>query len=131
MRNPRAWLLRILTNAFINEYRRRRRWDAPAHLAAVADDAERAADAERAGLSQSPEAGLLTKSLDEPLEEALASLSRQLRACVILVDVEGMEYAEAASILGIPIGTVRSRLSRARFELHARLYQYAQSKRWL
>ena len=129
--NPRAWLLRILMNAFINEYRRRQRWEAPAQLAAIAHDTEQAARGARGRLVEDPQAGLLSGSLDEPLEDALASLSRPLRACVILVDMEGMEYAEAAAALRIPIGTVRSRLSRARFELHARLCGYAQSKRWL
>jgi RNA polymerase sigma-70 factor, ECF subfamily len=118
--NARAWLLRILTNLFINDYRRRTRWEGPA----PPDGAE-------IGCEERPESRLLDQALDERLEKALAALTPDLRACVILVDVDGMEYHEAADALGIPVGTVRSRLSRARFQLHSKLYHYAQSRRWL
>jgi RNA polymerase sigma-70 factor, ECF subfamily len=118
--NARAWLLRILTNLFINDYRRRKRWEAPGGVS----------EAEAPGTDK-PESALLDQALDERLEKALASLTPELCACVVLVDVEGWDYAEAAAALGIPIGTVRSRLSRARFQLHAKLFDYAQSKRWL
>jgi RNA polymerase sigma-70 factor (ECF subfamily) len=64
---------------------------------------------------------LLASTLDEPVEAALARLSPELRACVILVDIEELDYAEAAVALGVPLGTVRSRLFRARQQLHALL----------
>ena len=67
--------------------------------------------------------------LDERLEGALSALSDEFRSCVILVDVEGLEYSEAAGVLEIPIGTVRSRLARARLQLHALLYDYAKDLR--
>jgi RNA polymerase sigma-70 factor (ECF subfamily) len=71
----------------------------------------------------------MAATLDEPLERALAALPHEQRACVLLVDVEGWEYAEAAAALDIPIGTVRSRLARARRQLHALLFDYAQARR--
>ena len=66
---------------------------------------------------------------EEPVKQALAALPEEQRACVVLVDVEGLEYAEAATALGVPIGTVRSRLARARLHLHALLYGYARERR--
>lgn len=121
--NARAWLLRILTNLFINHYNRSKKWEASV-------DAEAAAEAvgarTTAGTSDGqPERSLLESTLDEPLERALSALPDEFRLCVVLVDIEGLEYAEAAAIAGVPIGTVRSRLSRARLQLHKALYDYA------
>lgn len=120
----RAWLLRIMTNGFINEYRREAKWasdrdldDPGVECALVGRQSDR------------PDAALLAATLDEPLERALASLSPEARACVVLVDIEGLEYSEAAQALSLPIGTVRSRLSRARLRLHAQLYDYARERR--
>ncbi len=75
---------------------------------------------------------VLAGTLDEPLEAALAALPNGLRLCMLLVDMEGMDYAQAAATLGIPVGTVRSRLSRARFqlhEMHEMLEQYGRDRR--
>jgi RNA polymerase sigma-70 factor (ECF subfamily) len=83
----------------------------------------------QAGLQDRPEAALMATIMEEPLERALASLPEALRVCVILVDIEEMEYAEAAAALGIPIGTVRSRLSRARQQLQEQLQSYARNAR--
>ncbi|MDQ2688507.1 MAG: DUF417 family protein, partial [Armatimonadota bacterium] len=113
--NPQAWLLRIVTNLFINDYRRRRKWEAGEALdAAILCAAP----------DQTPDALLLAATLDEPIERALNSLSDKTRQCVILVDIEGLDYAQAARSLGVPIGTVRSHLSRARRELQLLLRDY-------
>ena len=69
--------------------------------------------------------------MDEPLENALAALSPDLRMCVVLVDIEEMSYDEVAGALNVPIGTVRSRLFRARQQLHALLYTYGQQHRYV
>ena len=73
----------------------------------------------------------MASALEEPIETALASLSMEMRMCVTMVDVEGMEYSEAAAALDVPIGTVRSRLARARIQLHSLLYSYAKERRKL
>jgi RNA polymerase sigma-70 factor (ECF subfamily) len=123
--NTRAWLITILTNRFLNVHKRRTRWEADLEDEHLADEVDRAASAE------GPEEKLVNATLDEQLEKALASLPKVQRACVVLVDIEGLEYVEAAAALAIPVGTVRSRLSRARYQLHALLHGYAQSKRWI
>lgn len=123
--NARAWLLRIVTNLFINDYRRRLKWESGLDIDTLADAAQ--VDSPKSLAVDSPESALLSRSFSEPVERALAELSEEFRLCVILVDVEGLEYAEAAAALGIPIGTVRSRLARARIQLHNRLQEYAKS----
>ncbi len=126
--NARAWFLRILTNLFINDYHRRRRQGADLDLDAVTASGEIGPEATHAAPADMPGEELMAATLDEPLEKALASLSEGLRLCVLLVDVEGLDYAEAASALNVPVGTVRSRLSRARFQLHALLTQYGRER---
>jgi RNA polymerase sigma-70 factor, ECF subfamily len=128
--DARAWLLRILTNGFLNDRKRRQRWEAPVDWDALTSGGETALTAALEAAAQDrPDAALLAGTLDEPLERALAALSPLLRACVVLVDVEGLEYADAAAALGIPIGTVRSRLARARLQMHALLFGYARERR--
>ncbi len=123
--NARAWLLRILTNGFINGYHHRKRWEDPADIDAL--ELEGAAPL-RADVSYQPDTALLACTLDEPVERAVASLSPELRACIELVDIGDMDYAETAATLKVPIGTVRSRLFRARQQLHRALYPYAEQR---
>jgi RNA polymerase sigma-70 factor (ECF subfamily) len=127
--NARAWLLRILTNTYITEYNHKQKWDAGVDVETLTAGGEVGPESLQAHATDQPETALLNATLDEPLERALATLSPELRACVLLVDVEGAEYAEAAQVFQIPIGTVRSRLSRARMQLHDLLYRYAQERR--
>jgi RNA polymerase sigma-70 factor (ECF subfamily) len=129
-RRERAWLLRTLTNGFINEYRRRRKWEAGVTVDEVTAGGRLAPQPDlRAASRDTPGEALLAKALDEPLERALLSLSEGLRLCVVLVEIEGLDYAEAAMVLGIPLGTVRSRLSRARLQLQALLDKYGRERR--
>jgi len=127
--NARAWLLSILTHGFINDYNRRKKWQASVDIDTLTAQGEAGPESLRAAGADQPDRVLMAATLDEPLERALASLSEEMRACVVLVDVEGMEYAEAATALQIPIGTVRSRLARARLQLHALLLDYARDRR--
>lgn len=100
-RHPRAWLLTIMRNAFYKDARRKR--PQPAEVAPV--------DADHADLV----------AFDDALTRALAALPEAQRDVVVLVDVEGLAYAEAAAALGIPVGTVMSRLHRARAGLREQL----------
>ncbi len=115
-RHPRAWLLTILRNAHINRNRRRR----PDLL----DDPEMAADG-RSGRSVSdtgpgPDA-FVEEEIDAQILGALDSLDARFRQVLELVDVDGLSYAETAHALDIPVGTVTSRLHRARAQIRDRL----------
>jgi len=114
--NARAWLVRILTNAFLNDYRRRKKWESN-------QDIEEGADIPAAPALE-PDRRLLDQILDGPIEEAMARLPQHQRMCVALVDIEGLDYTEAASILDCPVGTIRSRLARARTALYEDLVEY-------
>lgn len=127
--SPWPWLLRILTNLFINDYNRRRKWEAGVDLDTLTASGESGPAETHAPDYDIPGVALLAETLDEELEQALQSLPEGMRVCVVLVDMEGMDYAEAAKALSIPVGTVRSRLSRARLQLQDLLRDYARRRR--
>lgn len=105
-RHPRAWLLTILRNTHINRNRRQR----PELLRDPDGTSQQLNDLASAELADaSAEAGF-----DAEVERALNALDEPFRRVIELVDVEGLSYAEAADALGIPTGTVMSRLHRAR-----------------
>jgi RNA polymerase sigma-70 factor (ECF subfamily) len=113
--NLKAWLLTILRNADRN-----RRRDAARALVVVDDQA--VADSNVPELAEKgPEAVLLREVIDGDLQAALESLPRYLQEIVWLRDVEELSYAELAKRLDIPLGTVMSRLSKARERLFASL----------
>lgn len=118
--NARAWLLCILNNIFLNEARRRKR-QVDADVETLIDQGAEHPGSRQFASSEQPEQALMQQALDEPLAIAMASLTPDLRLCVVLVDMEGLEYAEVAKALQIPVGTVRSRLSRARIQLYNHL----------
>ena len=106
-RYPRAWLLTIMRNANINRARKKR----PDLL----DDPE--ATFERSvefASTDSPESAVLDLEFDAVVEEGYNALPDNFRNVVELVDLNGLSYQEAATSLGIPVGTVMSRLHRAR-----------------
>ena len=127
--NPQAWFLRIMTNYFINEHRRKRKWEAGVDVATLTAGGEVGPPSTHAASGDQPESALLARSFDEPLEKALLALPDALRQTVLLVDVDGLSYDEAASELKIPVGTVRSRLSRARYTLAQTLHEWAHDRR--
>ncbi len=112
-RHPRAWLLTIMRHAEINRHRRRR----PQLLDDPDVEMARQAADEQAGASA--EDVVVGRMFDEIVESALAALAERFREVIMLVDVEGLTYAEAAEILGVPEGTVMSRLHRARTRIRA------------
>jgi RNA polymerase sigma-70 factor, ECF subfamily len=125
--NCRAWLLTILYNAFRNGYRH----SAREHVAPSAEDYQRGLEAEssRPEASQSnPETILFGQVLDHEVEQALAALPEEFRTAILLVDVEELTYQEAADVLKIPIGTVRSRLSRGRGIMRQALQNLANAR---
>lgn len=122
--NFKAWVFRILTNHCINRFRQREREpDAVAY-----DDVEREAEQTASGevsATALPEPALFDRMLDEDVQKALDALPLEFRLVVVLSDLQEYTYREIADILGIPIGTVRSRLFRGRRLLRAALAEYA------
>jgi RNA polymerase sigma-70 factor (ECF subfamily) len=120
--NVRAWLFTILYSILSNEWRRKRRAPEEVSLELVE---QRFASALRS-VGPDAESGLLERLGASPeIESALTSLPEEYRAAILLVDVEELSYEEAAEILSWPLGTVRSRLHRARKLLFASLRDYA------
>lgn len=121
--NFRAWVLRILHNTHISQYRQRRKslndlaWD---------DVAEHGEDKIEAAISDAtPDHILLSDLPDAEVQAALDSLPPNFRKVVELADLRELSYAEVGELLDLPIGTVRSRLFRARERLRAQLSEYA------
>jgi RNA polymerase sigma-70 factor (ECF subfamily) len=112
--HPRAWLLTILRNAQVNRTRRRR-----PTLLRNPEAGERLQ--ERRGSQPSAEAVVVGEAFDATVEDTVAGLPARFRQVVELVDIDGLSYQEAADALGIPIGTVMSRLHRARHRIRTRL----------
>jgi RNA polymerase sigma-70 factor, ECF subfamily len=127
--NMKAWLFRILTNTFINTYRRKAAQPEVTDLEGVDEFSlyRRMADDRAASSSPDPEAELLNSVVDAEVTDALEALPEKFRTTVLL-DVEGFSYKEIAEMLGIPIGTVMSRLHRGRKFLQKRLYDLARER---
>ena len=123
--NIKAWLYRILTNTYITSYRKAQRSPKRASTDTVEDWqlADAASHAET-GL-KSAEVEALEALPSAQLREALDSLSEEHRMVVLMADVEGMSYKEIAEELGVPMGTVMSRLNRARKNLRSSLADVA------
>ncbi|HEY9325198.1 MAG TPA: sigma-70 family RNA polymerase sigma factor [Candidatus Limnocylindria bacterium] len=127
--NMKAWLFRILTNTFINTYRRKTAQPEVTDLDGIDEFSlyRRMADDRAASTSPDPEAELLNSVVDTEVTNALEELPEKFRTTVLL-DVEGFSYKEIAEMLAIPIGTVMSRLHRGRKFLQKRLYDLARER---
>jgi len=113
----RSWILRIVTNACYDELRRQKRRPTTP-LEPLTDAGEEIESPEwLADPSESPEDAALRAELGRAIEDCIQTLDPDFRAVLVLVDVQGMDYAEAASILGRPLGTVKSRLARSRVRI--------------
>lgn len=123
--NMRAWLLRVLTNTFINKYRRTHR----ERRVFEGDDAEPVGEGvmSRAAMRalHDPVGDALRPLISKEIQSALDELSDEHRLMILLADVEELSYKEIAEIVGCPIGTVMSRLHRARKQLQVRLLDHA------
>ncbi|MGH7963507.1 MAG: sigma-70 family RNA polymerase sigma factor [Candidatus Binatia bacterium] len=129
--NCRAWLLTIMNNTFKNHAPQRRWAVRTLEFEEAVWEYEQKLLAEGATGWDDPAALLLSRLLDHEVTDALHSLPEEHRMTLVLIDLEELTYKEAATVLGCPIGTVRSRLSRARRLLRAMLSPYARKRGYL
>ncbi|HLZ59578.1 MAG TPA: sigma-70 family RNA polymerase sigma factor [Ktedonosporobacter sp.] len=131
--NLRAWLFRILNTSAINRYRKQATQPTPVALPEGEEFYlyNQIRDLSGQELSQGAEDEVLSKYLDEDVYKALNDLPPNFRMAVILADIEGLSYKEIAEALQIPIGTVMSRISRARRQLQKSLWQYAKDQGYI
>jgi RNA polymerase sigma-70 factor (ECF subfamily) len=124
--NAKAWLLTILRHTFINEHRRRAARPETTDLSAIEPFA---VFDERQEVD--PEGAFFDSLVDDDVLRAIADLPVEYREVLALTAVDGLGYEESARILSVPVGTVKSRLFRARKLLQARLHDYAVSTGWI
>lgn len=113
----RAWVMRMVTNACYDELRRRQRHPTTPLAPVDEDDEEIESPAWMADGSPDPQAQVEQHELNRALQECLRGLDDDFRAVVVMVDIQGMDYQEVSSALNRPLGTVKSRLARARLKL--------------
>ncbi len=118
--NCRAWLMTILRNTFINEFRKVKSRPTNVEFEEIAErpPADSLFEAD-------PEGRIFERIIDAEVIAAIQELPDDFRIPIVLSDIEGLAYQEIADLLEIPVGTVKSRLFRARKRLQARLYEYA------
>jgi RNA polymerase sigma-70 factor (ECF subfamily) len=128
--NLRAWLFRILNTSAINRFRKQATHPVTTSLPEGEDFYlyNRIRDMTGQELSAAAEDEVLNQYLDEDVYRALNNLPLNFRMPVILADIEGLSYKEIAEALQIPIGTVMSRISRARRQLQQSLWEYAKER---
>lgn len=123
--NSRAWLFRILANTFVSTYRKRQREPAQVLSPEFESLITAAIDTAAPAAAQSAEDAVLGQFAYSEVRRALEELPEAYRATIYLADVEGYPYRDIAEMLKVPIGTVMSRLHRARGQLRKRLVAYA------
>jgi RNA polymerase sigma-70 factor (ECF subfamily) len=122
----KAWLLRIVTNACYDELRRRKR--RPTVPLEPLDDTGEEVESARwmVDPTDQPEEQVQRVEIQNAIQHCLDNLPDDFRSAVIMVDVQGLDYSEAAEAIGKPIGTIKSRLARARLRLRDCLNGFAE-----
>jgi len=113
----KAWLLRIVTNACYDELRRQKRRPLVPLQPTDSEDDEIESPSWLEDPGETPEETALRGELSQAIQNCLNSLDNDFRIVVVLVDIQGMDYAEAAETANTPLGTIKSRLARARMRL--------------
>lgn len=118
--NVRAWLLTILRHTFINQYRRAKRRAVEVDVTEIEPYT-----VFRDVRDADPEGHFFDTIVDDEVLRAIDALPDEFREALVLSDMEGLTYAEIANVTEVPVGTVKSRLFRARQALQRQLYDYA------
>lgn len=113
----KGWLLRIVTNACYDELRRRKRRPTTPLEPLDEDDEEIESPHWIADPGESPEQSAERQELSLAIQNCLEQLPEEFKAVVILVDIQAIDYTEAAGVMHLPLGTIKSRLARARVRL--------------
>jgi RNA polymerase sigma-70 factor (ECF subfamily) len=124
--NCKAWLFRILKNSFINEYRKEIKSPNKVDYEDVQNFYENIKSEEVE--TQHIEYDAFNTLMDDEITKAISQLPEDFRTVIILSDIEGFTYEEIADFVDVPVGTVRSRLHRARKMLYSTLYDYAEDR---
>lgn len=124
--NCKAWLFRILKNSYINDYRKNSKQPSKVDYEDIENFYEtiKSSEVKSSHLTED----VYNNLLDDEVSAAISSLPEDFRTVIILSDIEGFTYEEIADFVDVPIGTVRSRLHRARKMLYVRLHKYAQER---
>jgi RNA polymerase sigma-70 factor, ECF subfamily len=120
----RAWVMRMVTNACYDELRRRKRHPTTPLEPMDNEDEEIENPAWIADDAPDPEDQLEQKELDAAVQRCLSRLEADFRAVVVMVDLQGMDYQEVSLAMSAPLGTVKSRLARARLKLRDCLHRF-------
>lgn len=123
----KAWLFKILKNTFINKYRKKVKQPEHVDFNAIEPFVDLIRD-KKHFKNDSLDVTILNNYLSDEINVALAKLSTEFKMVLILSDVEGFSYKEVAEIMDCPIGTIRSRLSRARKMMYKLLAKYAKKE---
>lgn len=127
--NAKAWLFRIMKNSFINNYRKHSRAPEQVDYDAIEDYYELVRDQTMDGNDMRKQ--FYNDLLEDEVVKAMDSITEEFRTIIILSDLEGLTYEEISEMLDIPLGTVRSRLHRARKNLQGKLRKFALKKGYL
>ncbi len=122
--NFKAWLFKIMKNTFINNYRRKKLVPAQVDIDDVQEGLNEGFSNRLGEGMADPETELMTSEVDREVALALGSLPHDYKVVVLLSDIQGYAYKEIAEILGVPVGTVMSRLYRGRRMLERALLSY-------
>lgn len=124
--NCKAWLFRILKNSYINDYRKLKKEPNKVDYEDVQNFYENIKSNEVDTVHY--EQDVFSNLLDDDVSKAISDLPEDFRNVIILSDIEGFTYEEIADFVDIPVGTVRSRLHRARKMMYTQLFDYAKNK---
>jgi RNA polymerase sigma-70 factor (ECF subfamily) len=129
--NLKAWLFRIMKNAYINTYRRNKRLPRHVEFDELHEGFEESEVAGDHWNLRDSEGEVIDSSVDQEVRDALLALPHDYKMAVLLVDLKGYTYQEAAGILAVPVGTVMSRLFRGRKKLERALLSFGRRYNYL